>query len=37
MSLIKGRKIHVRQWNVLNVNESVIDRVDKLATNEGNN
>ena len=37
MSLETGRIIHVRQWTVLHVTESVIDRVEKFVTNEGIN
>ena len=37
VSLKIGRKIHVRKWTVLQVTESVIDRVEQLAANEGMN
>ena len=37
MSLKTGRRIHVRQWNVLHITESVICRVEKLAVGKGTN
>ena len=37
VSLKIGREIHVRKWTVLQVTESVIDRVEQLAANEGMN
>ena len=37
MSLEIGRITNARQWNVLHVTESVICRVNKLATDEGIN
>ena len=37
MSLETGRIIHARQWTVLYVIESMIDRVEQLASDEGIN